>query len=78
MQGLTNWDSFVNLKTLFHQLKIDMPYIIITIIISSITRRYGPLCGPTSSSCGGLRPSAKAFVALWAKKESLSDVLAHF
>ena len=33
------------------------------------TRRYGPLCGPTSSSCGGLRPSAEAFFALWAKKE---------
>ena len=25
------------------------------------TRRYGPLHGPTSSSCGGLRPAAKAF-----------------
>ena len=25
------------------------------------TRRYGPLCGPTSSSCGGLRPLAEAF-----------------
>ena len=25
------------------------------------TKRYGPLCGPTSSSCGGLRPSAEAF-----------------
>ena len=33
------------------------------------TRRYGPLRGPTSSSCGGLRPSAEAFFALWAKKE---------
>ena len=26
MRRLTNWDSFVNLKTLFHQLLIDMPY----------------------------------------------------
>ena len=26
MQRLTNWDSFVNVKTLFHQLLIDMPY----------------------------------------------------
>ena len=33
------------------------------------TRRYGPLCGPTSSSCGGLQPSAEAFFALRAKKE---------
>ena len=33
------------------------------------TRRYGPLRGPTSSSCGGLRPSAEAFFALRAKKE---------
>ena len=31
------------------------------------TRRYGPLCGPTSSSCGGLRP--RLFFALRAKKE---------
>ena len=33
------------------------------------TRRYGPLCGPTSSSCGGHRPSAEAFFALRQKKE---------
>ena len=33
------------------------------------TRRYSPLRGPTSSSCGGLRPSAEAFFALRAKKE---------
>ena len=33
------------------------------------TKRYGPLRGPTSSSCGGLRPSAEAFFALRAKKE---------
>ena len=31
------------------------------------TRRYGPLRGPTSSSCGGLRPSSEAFFALRAK-----------
>ena len=31
------------------------------------TRRYSPLRGPTSSSCGGLRP--RAFFALRAKKE---------
>ena len=30
------------------------------------TARYA---GFTSSSCGGLRPSAKAFLAFWAKKE---------
>jgi hypothetical protein len=35
----------------------------------SYTRRHGPLRGPTSSSCGGLRPSADAFFALRAKKE---------
>ena len=33
------------------------------------TRRYSPLRGPTSNSCGGLRPSAEAFFALRAKKE---------
>ena len=26
------------------------------------TRRYGPLLGPTSSSCGGLKPSARALL----------------
>ena len=34
-----------------------------------ITRRYGPLSGPNSSSCGGFRPLAKAFFALRAKRE---------
>ena len=33
------------------------------------TRRYSPLCGPTSSSCGGLWPSAEAFFLLRAKKK---------
>ena len=33
--------------------------------------RYGPLRGPTFSSFGGLRPSAAAFFALWARKDSL-------
>ena len=42
------------------------------------TRRYSPLGGPTSSSCGELRPSAKAFFALRAKKELFFAVLAHF
>ena len=35
-----------------------------TILVN--TRRYGPLRGPTSSSCGGLWPSAEAFFALHA------------
>ena len=39
------------------------------VIIITITRRYGQLRGPTSSSCGELRPLAKAFFALRAKKE---------
>ena len=34
-----------------------------------ITRRYGPLREPTSSSCGGLRPLAEVFFALRAKEE---------
>ena len=37
------------------------------------TRRYGPLRGPTSSSCGGLWPSA-----LRAKKRAYYAVLANF
>ena len=35
------------------------------------------MCGPTSSSCGGLQCSAKAFCAHWAKKD-LTAVLAFF
>ena len=38
------------------------------------TRRYGPLRGPTSSSCRGLRPSAEAFFALQAKKELIINL----
>ena len=30
---------------------------------------YDSLRGPTSSSCGGLWPSAKAFLATWVKTE---------
>ena len=33
------------------------------------TRRYGPLRGPTSSSCGGLRPSAESFLTFGQKRE---------
>ena len=43
-----------------------------------LTRRYGPLLGPTSSSWGGLWPSAEALFALRAKKIAFNDVLAHF
>ena len=32
------------------------------------TRRYSPLRGLTSSSCGGLRPPAEAFLTFQAKK----------
>ena len=39
-----------------------------------VTRRYSPLRGLTSSSCGGLRPSAKVFFALRAKKEANYDI----
>ena len=45
------------------------------------TRRYSPLRGLTSSSCGGLRPTAEAFFALWAKKGLcmlFSLILGHF
>ena len=39
------------------------------------TRRYGPLRGPTSSSCGGLRP--RLFCPL-GKERAFYAVLAHF
>ena len=31
-------------------------------------RKYGPLCGPSFSSCGELWPSVKEFSPLWTKK----------
>ena len=46
-------------------LTLIMPFVWYVIF----TRRYDPLRGPTSSSCGGLQPLAKAFFALSAKKE---------
>ena len=33
------------------------------------TRRYGPLSGPTSSSCRGLQPLAEAYFAFGAQNE---------
>ena len=42
------------------------------------TRRYGPLCGPTSSSCGGLRPSSEGFFCPSGKKRPYYAVLANF
>ena len=38
-------------------------------MVIMITRRYGQLCRPTSSSCGGLRPSAKGFFCPLGKKK---------
>ena len=35
-----------------------------------VTRRYGPICGPTSSSCGRLQPSAKAFSCTSSNKKN--------
>ena len=43
-----------------------------SLILLCYTIRYGPLRGPTSSYCGGLRPSAEAFLALRAKKELIT------
>ena len=41
----------------------------LTLFLLINTRRYSPLRGLSSSSCGGLRPTAEAFYALRAKKE---------
>ena len=35
-----------------------------------LSRRCGPLCGPLSSSCGGLRPLAKAVLCPLGNKET--------
>ena len=40
-----------------------------TILGFTLTRRYSPLCGLTSSSCGGLWPSADAFLTFLLKKK---------
>ena len=42
----------------------------------SYTRRQGPLRGPSSSSCGGLWPSAKGF--FFGQKKSVHAVCAYF
>ena len=43
------------------------------------TRRYGLLCGSTSSSCGGLWPSAPGFfLPFGQKKRGYHGVLAYF
>ena len=44
----------------------------------TMTRRYGPLHGPTSSSCGGFHPSAEASFCPLGKKRPYYAVLAHF
>ena len=40
-----------------------------------IPRRYGPLRGPTSSSCRGLWHSPEGFLALWAEKQAIRQFL---
>ena len=40
------------------------------VFLINCTRRCGPLRGPSSSSCGGLRPSAEAFFCPLGKKRS--------
>ena len=47
-------------------------------ILPCYTKRYGPLRGPTSSSCGGIRPSADGFFCPSGKKRAYYAVLAHF
>ena len=41
---------------------------IVVCLLSEVDRRYSPLHGLTSSCCGGLRPTAKVFFPLRAKK----------
>ena len=49
------------LEVILKELNLSIPSFI-------MTRKYGPLRGPTSSSYGGLQPLAEAYY----------DVLAHF
>ena len=51
---------------------------IMIVLMITTTRRYGPLRGPTSSSCGGLRPSTEGFFSPSGKKRAYYAVLAHF
>ena len=51
---LSLWDSFVYKNMPLSNFRI--------------TRRYGPLCGPTSSSCGGLQPFTKGLFCPSGKK----------
>ena len=50
---------------------------VLSLPLSILTRRYGPLCGPTSSSYRGHRPSANAFLP-FGQKKSLLCCLAQF
>ena len=60
-------DSFTGLKDAVPSLQVDGEIAILQMTCWWITRRYSPLRGLTSSSCGGA--SAEAFFALRAKKE---------
>ena len=52
----------------FKMITKAMLIFLLMMMISMMTRRYRLVSGLTSRSCRGLRPSAKAFFALWAKK----------
>ena len=59
------WDDFCLLVEAWVALAVVFrPILVPSIIQLRCTRRYSPLYGLTSSSCGGLRPTAKAFFAL--------------
>ena len=56
-------------------------YQLMIYLVFSNTRSYGPLCGPTSSSCSlaaGLWPSARGIFCPLGKKRLFYAVLANF
>ena len=61
-------------RQIVYFINLQQKYIIVTPLTT--TRRYGPLRGPTSSSCGGLRP--RGFFCPPGKKRTYYAVLASF
>ena len=70
---------FVHSAIMHHKMSLQVPFLHYFVLLNS-TRRYGPLRGPSSSSCGGLRPSADAvfLFALRAKRHSKVNIQGDF
>ena len=78
LEGSNMMSLSVSLLSLFYLISSATATGIVALSIIKMTRRYGPLRGPTSSSCGGLQPLAEGFFCPLGKKRAYYAVLAHF